>query len=178
MCWLPLQQRIFYWKIIALVWWPLLDLASAYLQDLCCTRVFRVELDCTMKLIVPMADCPDCENSRCWVLPIVCWISQMWWFNYEHNYINITPVLRKYMCFQYASMVCQESTNHSTQHDRSPHCLSVGYCFMADGQCWFKSTNHGRAWLFAQLVVYDRTQISLIGLKESWEFSEVSLHLP
>ena len=37
-----------------------------------------------------MADCSDCENSRCWgrcwVLPIVYPISQMWRIDYEHNY--------------------------------------------------------------------------------------------
>ena len=39
-----------------------------------------------------MADCPDCENSRCWgrcwVLPIVHPISHTWRFGYEHNYIK------------------------------------------------------------------------------------------
>ena len=33
--WLPLQQRISY-LIISLVWRPLLDIAPAYLRDLCC----------------------------------------------------------------------------------------------------------------------------------------------
>jgi len=41
-----------------------------------------------------LADCSDGENSRCWgrcrVLPIAYPISQMWRFDYEHNYI-ITP---------------------------------------------------------------------------------------
>ena len=39
-----------------------------------------------------MADCPDCENSRCWVLPIVYPISQMWRFDYEHSYIRAWPL--------------------------------------------------------------------------------------
>ena len=43
-----------------------------------------------------MADCPDCENSRCWgrcwVLPIVYPISQMWRFDYEHNYIKVVQL--------------------------------------------------------------------------------------
>ena len=38
------------------------------------------------------SDCPDCENSRCWVLPIVYRISQMWRFYYEHNYIRAWPL--------------------------------------------------------------------------------------
>ena len=41
-----------------------------------------------------MADCPNCENSRgrCWVLPIVYPISQMWRFDYEHNYIKVAQL--------------------------------------------------------------------------------------
>src|SRR6218665_3980182 len=43
-----------------------------------------------------MADCPDCENSRCLgrcsVLPIVYPISQMWRFDYEHNYIKVVQL--------------------------------------------------------------------------------------
>src|SRR6218665_1170516 len=43
-----------------------------------------------------MADCPDCENSRCLgrcsVLPIVYRISQMWRFDYEHNYIKVVQL--------------------------------------------------------------------------------------
>jgi len=39
-----------------------------------------------------LADCPDCENSRCWVLPIVYPITQMWRFDYEHNYIKVVQL--------------------------------------------------------------------------------------
>src|SRR6218665_1110909 len=34
----------------------------------------------------------DCEYSRCFVLPIVYPISQMWRFDYEHNYIKIAQL--------------------------------------------------------------------------------------
>src|SRR6218665_2050459 len=47
-------------------------------------------------LIYSMADCPNCENSRCLgrcrVLPIVYPISQMWRFDYEHNYIKVAQL--------------------------------------------------------------------------------------
>src|SRR6218665_624138 len=43
-----------------------------------------------------MADCSDCENSRCSgrcrVLPIVYPISRMWRFDYEHNYIKVAQL--------------------------------------------------------------------------------------
>ena len=56
----------------------------------------RLELDrLYIWPIVPMA---DCENSRCWVLPIVYWISHIWRFDYGHNYNKVAqlrPPVRK-----------------------------------------------------------------------------------
>src|SRR6218665_3164896 len=34
----------------------------------------------------------DCENSRCLVLPIVYPISQLWRFDYEHNYLKVAQL--------------------------------------------------------------------------------------
>jgi len=42
--------------------------------------------------IVPISFCPGCENSRLWVLPIVYWISHIWRFDYEHNYIKVVQL--------------------------------------------------------------------------------------
>ena len=46
--------------------------------------------------IYPIVYCPDCEDSRwwhrLWALPIVYWISHIWRFYYEHNYIKVAQL--------------------------------------------------------------------------------------